>query len=119
MEMLEKQAIDGDEEAEARIMELEEEVYQLTYQQEALMSSLESVEDSLNRHYSQLEVLRDEAQVLAAQSQDMLKFPSLQSSAHAARTTLEVFFSQLLDLNIWKRDLENKCIQSGDEILDL
>jgi hypothetical protein len=27
MEMLEKQAIDGDEEAEARIMELEEEVY--------------------------------------------------------------------------------------------
>lgn len=118
MEMLEERALAGEEEAEARIMELEEELYQLTFHQETLMSAFESCEDSLNRHYSRLADLQEEAQALNAQSQDMLKFPELKS-VHAARMTLEVFFSQLLDLNLWKRDLENKCIQSGDEILDL
>lgn len=47
-----------------------------------------------------------------------LKFSGLQS-VDAARVTLQTFFSILLDLNIYKRDLEVKCIESDEAILDL
>lgn len=47
-----------------------------------------------------------------------LKFSGLQS-VDAARVTLQTFFSVMLDLNIYKRDLENKCIESDEAILEL
>jgi len=37
----------------------------------------------------------------------------------AAKVTLQTFFGVMLDLNVYKRDLEIKCIESDDAILGL
>lgn len=47
-----------------------------------------------------------------------LKFSGLQS-VEAARVTLQTFFSVMLDVNVYKRDLETKCIESDEQILEL
>lgn len=36
-----------------------------------------------------------------------------------ARATLRTFFMVLLDLNVYKRDLETKCIEQDETILEL
>ena len=41
------------------------------------------------------------------------------NSVEMARATLRTFFMVLLDLNVYKRDLETKCIEQDETILDL
>lgn len=41
------------------------------------------------------------------------------SSVENARATLRTFFMVMLDLNVYKRDLENKCIEQDETILEL
>ena len=36
-----------------------------------------------------------------------------------ARATLKTFFMVLLDLNVYKKDLENKLIEQDETVLDL
>lgn len=36
-----------------------------------------------------------------------------------ARATLRTFFMVLLDLNVYKKDLEMKCIEQDETILEL
>ena len=36
-----------------------------------------------------------------------------------ARATLKTFFMVLLDLNVYKKDLENKLIEQDEAVLDL
>lgn len=51
-------------------------------------------------------------------SVEPLKFSGLQS-VEAAKVTLQTFFGVLLDLNVYKRDLEHKCIEQDESILSL
>ena len=37
----------------------------------------------------------------------------------SARVTLKTFFQVLLDLNIYKRDLETKCLDQDETVLQL
>ena len=46
------------------------------------------------------------------------RFKGLES-VDVAKATLRTFFMVLLDLNIYKRDLETKCIEQDEAILDL
>lgn len=80
--------------------------------------SLESLEDSYKFHLGKLNVLNEEAIALDPSNIEPIKFSGLQS-VDAARVTLQTFFSVMLDLNIYKRDLEAKCIESDETILDL
>lgn len=36
-----------------------------------------------------------------------------------ARKTLRTFFTVLLELNVYKRDIESKCIEQDEKILEL
>jgi hypothetical protein len=47
-----------------------------------------------------------------------LQFSGLKS-VEAAKVTLQTFFGVLLDLNIYKRDLERSCIEQDETILSL
>ena len=76
------------------------------------------MEDSYNFHLKKLNDLNEEAIALDATNIEPIKFSGLQS-VDAARVTLQTFFSVMLDLNIYKRDLEAKCIDSDAAILDL
>jgi hypothetical protein len=41
------------------------------------------------------------------------------NSVEMARATLRTFFMVLLDLNVYKRDLETKCLEQDETIIDL
>ena len=47
-----------------------------------------------------------------------LNFNAL-DSIDSAKATLKTFFSVVLDLNIYKRDLENKCIEQDENVIRL
>lgn len=40
-------------------------------------------------------------------------------SIESARATLKTFFGVVLDLNIYKRDLEQKCIEQDEQVIRL
>ena len=41
------------------------------------------------------------------------------NSVEMARATLSTFFMVLLDLNVYKRELEQKCIEYDETVLEL
>ena len=47
-----------------------------------------------------------------------LSFNAL-DSLDSARATLKIFFQVVLDLNVYKRDLENKCIDQDEKVIQL
>jgi len=40
-------------------------------------------------------------------------------TVESARATLKTFFTVLLDLNVYKRDLEQKCIEQDENVIQL
>jgi hypothetical protein len=40
-------------------------------------------------------------------------------SIESAKATLKTFFSVVLDLNVYKRDLESKCIEQDENVINL
>ena len=40
-------------------------------------------------------------------------------SIDSARVTLKTFFQVVLDLNIYKRDIEQKCIEQDENVIQL
>ena len=83
-----------------------------------LSEALDSLEETLKFHNDKYNKLTEEAIALDIDRIEPLKFTGLQS-VDAARVTLQTFFTVMLDLNIYKRDLENKCIESDEAILDM
>ena len=47
-----------------------------------------------------------------------MQFDALES-IDSARETLKTFFQVVLDLNIYKRDLEQKCIEQDENVIKL
>lgn len=47
-----------------------------------------------------------------------MEFSAL-DSIESARATLKTFFQVVLDLNIYKRDLESKCIEQDENVIKL
>ena len=73
--------------------------------------------ETLNFVTKKVNELTEEAISLDIDNIQPLKFSGLQS-VDAARVTLQTFFSVLLDLNIYKRDLENKCIEQDETVIE-
>lgn len=103
---------------EGPILELEELIYQLTMEIQNVNETLESLEETHKFHSDKLNLLNEEAIALDCDNIEPLKFSGLQS-VDAARVTLQTFFSVMLDVNIYKRDLETKCIESDEAIINL
>lgn len=40
-------------------------------------------------------------------------------SIESAKATLKTFFGVVLDLNVYKRDLEQKCIEQDENVINL
>ena len=75
-----------------------------------ITESLDSLDDTIDHINKKINVLCEEIAAVDADNIEPLKFSGLKS-IDAARVTLQTFFGVLLDLNIYKRDLEQKCIE--------
>lgn len=71
-------------------------------------------------NYVQVKVtkLEDEIQAWDPDSIKPPRFRGL-NSVEMARATLKTFFMVLLDLNVYKKDLETKCIEQDETIIEL
>ena len=52
------------------------------------------------------------------ESVQQLSFNAL-DSIESAKATLKTFFQIVLDLNVYKRDLEQKCIEQDENVIQL
>lgn len=83
-----------------------------------ITETLESLEETYEFHTRKLNQLNEEAIALSVENIEPIKFIGLQS-VDQARVTLQTFFSVMLDLNIYKRDLELKCIDSDARLIEM
>lgn len=78
--------------------------------------------DTLDEHLEYVRVkcnqLTEQIQSFDMDSVQAPRFKGL-NSVEAAKATLRTFFMVLLDLNVYKRDLEAKCIEQDETILDM
>ena len=95
---------------EGKLLELEEELDQILLEMNQITESLDSLDDTIDHINKKINVLCEEIAAVDADNIEPLKFSGLKS-IDAARVTLQTFFGVLLDLNIYKRDLEQKCIE--------
>ena len=99
-------------------MELEEKQYQLTIQLEQTTEGLDSMDETFNFLNIKINRITEEVIALDIDNIEPIRFSGLQS-VDAARVTLQTFFGVLLDLNIYQKELEIKCIDSDEAILGL
>lgn len=92
------------------MLELEEEIDHLCMQIATITEALDSMDQTLDFMNKNINELCEEIASMDSDSIEPLQFSGLQS-VDAARVTLQTFFGVLLDLNIYKRDLEQKCIE--------
>lgn len=79
---------------------------------------LDSLNETLEFINSKINALTEQIESLDIDNIEPIKFSGLKS-VDAAKVTLQTFFGVLLDINIYKRDLEVKCIESDEAILGL
>ena len=83
-----------------------------------MTDNLDSMDETLAYKNRKINDLCEEIAANDLEQIEPLKFGGLKS-VEAAKVTLQTFFGVLLDLNVYKRDLEQKCIEQDEAILGL
>lgn len=76
----------------------------------SITSTLDTLEEHLDFVSNKINKIREEIGSFDMDSIQPPRFKGL-NSVEMARATLRTFFMVLLDLNVYKRDLETKCIE--------
>ena len=101
---------------EGKLYELEEELDNVCMEMQNITDSLDNMDETLDFINKKINLLSEEIASIDIENIQPLQFSGLKS-VDAAKVTLQTFFGVLLDLNIYKRDLEQKCIEQDEEIL--
>lgn len=117
-ERLEQEAQEVATTDEARILEIEAELEDVMVEADSITQTLETLDEHLEYVDERILKLKEEIGTFDMDSIQPPRFKGL-NSVEMARATLRVFFMVVLDLNVYKRDLENKCIEQDETILDL
>jgi uncharacterized coiled-coil protein SlyX len=108
----------GEEYDEARDLEIEVEMEDITTESASITQTLDTLEEHLSFLNEKINKMQEEITGFDMESIQPPRFKGL-SSVEMARKTLRTFFMVLLDLNVYKRDLETKCIEQDEKIIDL
>ena len=100
----------GEEVDEARQLEVEAELEDVVMESESITQTLDTLDEHLAFVTQKINKLREEISSFDMDSIQPPRFKGLQN-VDMARATLRTFFMVLLDLNVYKRDLETKCIE--------
>ena len=91
-------------------MEIEIELEDIATESSSITSTLDTLEEHLEFVSSKINKIREEIGSFDMENIQPPRFKGL-NSVEMARATLRTFFMVLLDLNVYKRDLETKCIE--------
>lgn len=115
---LERDQLLEDQSDEARLLEIEAELEDVIIESDSITSTLDTLDEHQQYLIVKVNKLTEEVNSIDMESIQPPRFRGL-SSVENARATLRTFFMVLLDLNVYKRDLENKCIEQDETILEL
>lgn len=107
IEDYESKGIEFDEE---RKLEVEESLEEVNLESNSITETLDVLEQSLEFVQSKINQASTEVKTFDMDSIQPPMFKGL-NSVEMARATLRTFFMVMLDLNVYKRDLEGKCIE--------
>jgi Leucine-rich repeat (LRR) protein len=108
----------GEEYDEARDLEIEVELEDIATESSSITQTLDTLEEHLNFVNNKINKLKEE---IASFDMDSIQAPRFKglSSVEMARKTLRTFFMVLLDLNVYKRELETKLIEQDEKLIEL
>lgn len=115
---LERDQLLEDQSDEARLLEIEAELEEIVIESDSITSTLDTLDEHQQYLLNKVNKLTEEVNSIDMDSIQPPRFRGL-SSVENARATLRTFFMVLLDLNVYKRDIENKCIEQDETILEL
>ena len=100
------------------MLETEKELEEIVLESESITQTLDTLEEHLTYVSAKINKISEEIRAWDPESIKPPRFKGL-NSVETARQTLKVFFMVLLDLNVYKKDLETKCIEQDENILEL
>ena len=107
-----------DNKDEARIFEIEEQLKDIALEISSITETLDMLEETLEFVQAQTNKVVEEIETFDIESVQPMTFDALET-VESARETLKTFFQVVLDLNIYKRDLEQKCIEQDENVIKL
>jgi len=108
----------GGEFDEARQLEIEAELEDVVTESDSITATLDVLEEHLDHVETKVGQIEAEIKAFDINSVQAPRFKGL-NNVDNARATLKTFFMVLLDLNVYKRDLENKLIENDEMVLEL
>lgn len=118
MEKEELEEAEGDAKDEGRLLEIEDQLKDIGLEIGSITETLDMLEQTLEFVQSKVNQVTEEIESFDLESVQPLSFNALES-IESAKATLRTFFQVVLDLNIYKRDIENKCIEQDEQIIQL
>lgn len=111
-------AEEGGEFDEAKQLEIEGMLEDVITESDSIMATLEVLEEHMDHTENKIAQIEAEIKSFSMDSIAPLQFKGL-NNVETARATLKTFFMVLLDLNVYKKDLENKLIECDEQIIEL
>jgi len=82
----------------------------------SITETLDMLEETLEFVQSKVNQVTEEVEGFDLDAVQPMSFNAL-DSIESAKATLKTFFQVVLDLNIYKRDLEQKCIDQDENVI--
>ena len=95
---------------EGRILEIDDNLKDILLEISSITETLDMLEEALEFVQEKLYQVTEEIEGFDIESVNPMSFNAL-DNIDSAKATLKTFFQIVLDLNVYKRDLETKCIE--------
>ena len=107
---------EGIEYDEARKLEIEGELEDVVLESDSITQTLDAIDEHLD-YVSNL-IAKTNTQIKAF-DMDAIQPPRFKglTNVDMARQTLRTFFMVLLDVNVYKKELESKCIEQDEQVM--
>ena len=103
---------------EERQLEIEGELEDVCLESDSITATLDVLEEHLEHVENKIANIKSEIKAFDMDAVQPPRFKGL-NNVENARATLKTFFLVLLDVNVQKRDYENKLIEQDEQILEL
>lgn len=103
---------------EGRLLEIDDHLSHYVLEINSITQTLDDLEETLQMVLTKINNISEEIESFDIDSITPLSFNAL-DTIESAKATLKTFFQVVLELNIYKRDLENKCIEQDEVVITL
>ena len=107
-----------DQRDEGRVLEIDDQLKDLALEMSSITETLDMLLETVDFVQSKVNQVTEEIEGFDIDSVQPMSFNAL-DSIESAKATLKTFFQVVLDLNIYKRDLEQKCLEQDENVISL